>query len=146
MELTPYLVEQIRQAKTVVLLGAGASQTEKDKNGNSPPSAPKLATMLSTRFLGAKFPSLPLASVAELAISESDLPSVQNYIREIFESFEPSPAHKRLPHFMWAGLATTNYDRLIEKAYNNERGRLQSPQAFIENGDLGRWTKRSCAR
>jgi hypothetical protein len=39
-----------------------------------------------------------------------------------------------LPCFRWAGLATTNYDRLIERAYERPDS-VQKPVPFIENGD-----------
>jgi hypothetical protein len=91
--------------------------------------------MLSDRFLGGKFRDGQLGQIAEYAISESDLVTVQEYIREVFSSFEPSSGHTAIPDFKWAGLATTNYDRLIERAYESNNKAFQSPKAFIENGD-----------
>lgn len=135
MEIPAYLAEQVRQGKAVLFLGAGASLGAKDPDGNSPPNGAKLAQILSRDFLGGKFETLPLATVAELAISESDLITVQTRIKVLLEPFEPTIAHALIPQFMWWGLATTNYDRLIEKAYTAERGRLQTPQPFVENGD-----------
>lgn len=135
MDIPAYLSDQVRQGKAVLFLGAGASLGAKDSKGNSPPNAAKLAQILSRDFLGGKFGNLPLATVAELAISESDLVTVQTRIKDILEPFEPTVAHALIPQFMWWGLVTTNYDRLIEKAYNADRARLQSPQPFIENGD-----------
>lgn len=135
MEIPAYLAEQVRQSKAVLFLGAGASLGAKDSKGNFPPSGAKLAQILSRDFLGGKFATLPLATVAELAISESDLTTVQAHIRDVLEPFEPSAAHRLVPQFMWWGIATTNYDRLIEKAYTADRTRLQTPQPFVENGD-----------
>jgi SIR2-like domain len=135
VEIPAHLAEQVRQGKAVLFLGAGASLGAKDPKGNSPPNGAKLAQILSRDFLGGKFANLPLATVAELAISESDLVTVQTRIKELLEPFEPTVAHALIPQFMWWGLATTNYDPLIEKAYSANRGRLQSPQSFIENGD-----------
>jgi hypothetical protein len=37
--------------------------------------------------------------------------------------------------FAWHGLATTNYDRLIEEAYRATPAAVQIPKPFIENGD-----------
>lgn len=135
MEIPAYLIEQVGQGKAVLFLGAGASLGAKDSKGNSPPNGAKLAQMLSHDFLGGKFANLPLATVAELAISESDLVTVQTRIKDLLEPFEPTVAHELIPKFMWWGLATTNYDRLIEKAYSADRSRVQTPQPFIENGD-----------
>ena len=76
-----------------------------------------------------------LGQVAELAISESDLNTVQAFIRDRIAPLEPTEAHKKLCHLSWYGLATTNYDRLIEKAYEQTADALQNARPLIENGD-----------
>jgi hypothetical protein len=40
-------------------------------------------------------------------------------MREQLSDLKPTPAHKKIPWFTWRALVTTNYDLLIEKAYNN---------------------------
>ena len=117
MDISPNLLDQIQNGKVVLVLGAGASLDAKDKEGNSPPSGRKLGELIASRFLGGKFNDATLSQIAEYAISESDLGTVQGFIKDILEPFEPSQAHLRLPQFVWGGLATTNYDLLIEKAY-----------------------------
>ena len=37
--------------------------------------------------------------------------------------------------FPWYGIATTNYDRLVEKAYEQSRDAVQEARPLIENGD-----------
>ncbi|MFZ5861746.1 MAG: SIR2 family protein [Nitrospirota bacterium] len=91
--------------------------------------------MLSKTFLGGKYQDLPLNQIAEYAISETDLVTVQEYIRKLFEVFKPTPAHQLMCTFTWRGLATTNYDRLIEQAYETTPAAVQVPKPFIENGD-----------
>jgi len=91
--------------------------------------------MISEKFLGGKFGDLPLNQISEYAISESDLSSVQIFIKQLFQSFDPTPAHRLLPKFMWAGMATTNYDLLVEVAYEQSARSLQALKSFIENGD-----------
>src|SRR5262249_1665806 len=95
----------------------------------------KLGEMLSDRFLGGAYKDYPLNQISELAISESDLTTVQEYIREIFEGFEPTEAHKLMTTFRWDSIATTNYDLLIEKAYSRNKDAVQVAVPFIENGD-----------
>jgi tetratricopeptide (TPR) repeat protein len=135
MELPANLIQDAQQGKVVLFLGAGASLSSQDSAGNAPPTGKRLGEMLSDRFLGGKFRESQLGQIAEYAISESDLTTVQEYIREIFDPFKPSEAHKLMPAFRWAGLATTNYDRLIETAYESNSQSLQIPRLFIENGD-----------
>src|SRR6266487_797984 len=101
MELPPQLQAQIADGRAVLFLGAGASLGAMDAKKNHPPSGTQLAEKLADKFLGGKFRTYPLNQVAEYAISESDLGTVQGYIKEIFEPFEPTSAHLLLPTFRW---------------------------------------------
>jgi tetratricopeptide (TPR) repeat protein len=135
MLIDSYLQTQIQEGKVILFLGSGASLGAQDTDGNRPPSAPRLGEMLADRFLGGKYRDYPLDQIGEYAINESDLVTVQEYIRQIYEVFEPSAAHRLLCSFRWKGIATTNYDRLVEKAYELTTSRVQTPKPFIENGD-----------
>jgi hypothetical protein len=135
MEIPSLLETQIREGKVVLILGAGASMEARDNSGRTPPNGTQLGHMLADKFLGGKHKDLVLSQIAELAISESDLIQVQEYIREIFQIFKPTEAHSLMCSFVWHGLATTNYDLLIEEAYRLAPGALQVPKPFIENGD-----------
>ena len=94
--------------------------------GNTPPSGLGLSKLLSERYLGGEFASADLSTVSEYAVSEHGLFAVQKYIAELFAPFQPSDAHKRLPCFQWGGMATTNYDLLVEKAYAASTQPLQT--------------------
>jgi hypothetical protein len=92
--------------------------------------------MLSDKFLGGYLRDGQLSEIAQYAISEAgDLGRVQQFIRETFLPFVPTRAHKLLPRFVWHGLATTNYDLLIENGYAATPERLQEPRPMIEDRD-----------
>lgn len=136
MDLPDYLVNQIEEGKVVLFLGAGSSSDAVDQYGNSPPLGNKLAEKISDKFLGGKYKNSPLSQVSEYAISESSLFEVQDYIREIFEPFQPSKSHILMTSFKWWAIVTTNYDLIIERAYQlNKKSAGQRPVSFIENGD-----------
>lgn len=130
-----YLLTQIREGKAILFLGAGASFDAVDDKGNKPPSGWKLGEMLSEKFLGGKYSDAPLNQIGEYAISESDLFTVQDFIRGIFEPFNPTKEHLLIPTFRWFGLGTTNYDLLVEDAYKAITDRVQEPALFIDNRD-----------
>jgi hypothetical protein len=134
MEIPSYLETQIREGKVVLFLGAGASRDARDIAGGKAPAGNELRDLLSDRFLGGKHKDLSLDQIGEYSISESDLVTVQEYLRQLFEPFQPTKAHRLLPCFRWAGLATTNYDRLIERAYERPDS-VQKLVPFIQNGD-----------
>ena len=135
MEVPNFLQTQVREGRVVLVLGAGASQDARQTDGSKPPNSAELARLIADRFLGERFPTSPLSQTSEYAISESSLVEVQEFIRSIFESLEPATGHRLIPKFRWHGLATTNYDRIIEKAYESEGERLQVVQPIISNGD-----------
>ena len=136
MEIPDFLQVQAREGKVILFLGAGASYGAKNAKGQTPPLGKKLGEMISDKFLGGAYKDYPLNQIGELAISESDLTTVQEYIREIFEGFEPTEAHLMMTTFRWDCIATTNYDLLIEKAYRQNKGHaVQVAVPFIENGD-----------
>ena len=74
-------------------------------------------------------------TVAELAISETSLPETQEYVASLLSDLEPSRGHTLLPTFRWRGLATTNYDRLVEVAYERDRQRSQNLSPVIADTD-----------
>lgn len=135
MDIPHYLATEVKDGNAVLLLGAGASMEAKDDRGKRPPSAAELAVMISDRFLGGEFNDYPLNQVAEFAINESDLVTVQNFIRDLLSPFSPTRTHTLLTTFRWRGLATTNYDVIIEQAYEQNSSAVQRLVPFIKNGD-----------
>jgi hypothetical protein len=118
MELAPYLIEEIKRGNVILFLGSGASMGAQTTNGTKMLSAEELKHKLSERFLGGHDKSLSLASVAELSISECDLVTTQMYINELFKNYQPAPFHKKIPKFKWVSIFTTNYDLIVERAYD----------------------------
>ena len=135
MILPANLVNDIRQGRVILFLGAGASKNSFNSKGQEPPNGTQLSQMLSDRFLGSKYASEPLAFVAELAISESNLSAVQDFIREVFIDYKPADFHLLLPTFCWRGIVTTNYDLVVEQAYNSCKNKAQRIVSFVSNKD-----------
>ncbi len=119
----------------MLVLGAGASLDAVDDQGRKAPRTDQLRDLLCDKFLGGKLKNRSLSQVAEYAISESTILEVQEFIRQSFESLKTTSAHRLLPEFRWWGLATTNYDRLIEDAFSSAQDPAQHLVPFIENGD-----------
>lgn len=135
MELPHALVQDIRDGNVVLVLGAGASLEAADSNGRRPPSGWELAKLIASEYLGDGYDDHPLNEIAELAISEASLPVVQDFIVKQLEGIPPSDAHRTLTTFRWRGLATTNYDDLVEQAYKSAESPAQTLVPFRENGE-----------
>ncbi len=135
MEIPKILVDYIRDGQVVLFLGSGASIGAIHPDNIKPPVGPELASLLATKFLGSDFEGRPLEQVAELAISETGLVEVQSFMRDTFKDFAPGAFHKIIPTFRWATIATTNYDLIIEKAYDEVDKKLQNLVVFKKNGE-----------
>ena len=135
MDLPEALISEVQGGRVVLLLGAGASFDAKTPNGKSPLSALGLRDALSQRFLGGEFGEEQLVWVSELAASEAGLGRVQDFVADQFKELDPAAFHLGLPEFRWHGIATTNYDRIVEKAYESVEDRVQELVPFISNDD-----------
>ena len=77
----------------------------------------------------------PSPKLPKLAISETDLFTVQQFIASIFQEFKPADFHKLIPKFVWTAIGTTNYDLIIERAYEEVKERLQQIVPIKKNGE-----------
>ena len=132
-ELPRDLLTAIVEGRCVLFLGAGASRGANDRKGNEAPDANGLATILVESFLGDGYQNLDLRSAYDLSCSVRDVRAVQRRIFEVLDPIRPVPFHLLVPKFPWAGLATTNYDLVIERAYKDAGVETLVP--FVKDGD-----------
>jgi len=135
MNLPQNLVNQVRQGRAVLFLGAGASLGAQTPDGREPPLGDELRDRIAEQFLTGDYSSESLAWVSELAISATDLYEVQDFIANQFRELRPADYHLLIPTFRWRGIATTNYDRVVETAYSICSGRVQTIVPFLSNMD-----------
>jgi cold shock CspA family protein len=129
------LIEQIESGNVVLFLGAGASYGASLPNSRKIPLGNALKDELSDKFLNGNFKDETLDFIAQLAISESTLSEVQNFISGLFNGITPANFHKLIPLFKWRALISTNYDLLVENTYNAVEDRLQNLVIFKSDGD-----------
>lgn len=134
MNLPDALIEEARQGRVVLLLGAGASFGARDSRDTPSPSSSRLRDALADRFLGGQYKDASLAWVADLAISETNLATVQDFIADLLRDLKPAPFHHLLASFKWRGIATTNYDLVIEAAYSGTE-RIQELVPILSDRD-----------
>lgn len=134
LKLPSALVTAVSEQSAVLFLGAGASFGARHPEKEEIPGAEELKEQLSNKFLGGKLKNRTLSHVAEMCISETDLLSVQMFIRDKFMPFEPAEHHLIIPRFFWHAIVTTNYDLIIEKAYAQEADAKQTLVKFVKDG------------
>jgi tetratricopeptide (TPR) repeat protein/cold shock CspA family protein len=135
MDLPVDLLRQVREGRVVLFLGAGATRNALTPEGKEPPLGNDLRDRIARQFLTGDYTSESLAWVAELAISAADLFTVQDFIAKQFSGLRPADFHCLIPTFRWRGIATTNYDRVVETVYETSRNPVQSVVPFLSNAD-----------
>ena len=135
MELPEVLVSSVRAGRVVLFLGSGVSIGSKTPNGKQIISEEALRDALSEKFLNGQYSQESLKWVVELATSESDLGTVQDFIACKFQEIQLADFHLILPTFRWKGIVTQNFDRLVETAYEKSKNRVQELVPIISNDD-----------
>ena len=130
------LVEAVRSGNAVLFLGSGASVGAIHPKSEAIPSGLSLRDKLCAQFLGGKLTDRPLSHVAQLCENEEGRRVVQSFIREIFVEYKPAPFHLNIPRFRWHAIVTTNYDLIVERAYEQQRKSLQELVLFYKDNML----------
>lgn len=133
MDISSEIINAIEQGQCTLFLGAGASQEA------GAPSADKLSKALASKFLREKQWQMDLASTISLVIAVTgDRLAIEDFVNRELKDLEPSPYHLKIPWYPWRAIVTTNYDTLIEKAYEKEKGAFQEIDTIIRVEDLPR--------
>jgi hypothetical protein len=133
--LSATLLSAVREQRAILFLGAGASHGAKGPPGQNIPQGDALRDKLCDKFLGGDLKDKPLLAVASIAASEVGLIQMQKYITDVFGAYHPAESHTHVPSFRWRAIATTNYDLLIERAYETSKKPLQKCVKTVKDGD-----------
>ena len=134
LNLPAVLIDSVREQNAVLFLGAGASHGAKHPNNYHIPLGEKLKELICDKFLGGSLKDRALAEVADYAANESSLPALQSFIKDTFQDFGPADFHMLVPTFRWKAIVSTNYDLIIEGAYESSSATQQKLVTFIKNG------------
>jgi tetratricopeptide (TPR) repeat protein len=129
------LVREVREGRAVLFLGAGASIGARSSGGDLIPAGDGLATILREAYLDDSYKGLDFRSIYDLCCSVRSVPVVQRKVFEVLNPFQPAEFHRLIPTFAWAGLAGTNYDLVIERAYSRVASAVQRVEPHVKDGD-----------
>ena len=121
LSLDSGLLDAVRSGRAVLFLGAGASLGAKNPAGELIPGATELTKRITSEFLGPGYEEIDFKTGYDLAASHRSVRELQAFLHRILHDYEPADFHLTVPTFVWAGLATTNYDLIIEQAYERSR-------------------------
>lgn len=124
------IIKKIEKGECTLFLGAGASLSA------GAPTGDELSAAILERLVHVKDWPMSVDHAFSLALAHQNPMEVESFLRDILSNLEPSPSHKMIPWFIWRAIITTNYDRLIEKAYKNESGASQYLIPIYNENDL----------
>lgn len=107
------IIDHIRTGNSVLFLGAGASKPAGGPLGN------ELVQMLKEKFPKVATEKQDFFDVCKDIIELYDKSSLEDFIKYKLEVLQLKPEHQILIKYPWSAVFTTNYDTLIENAYNN---------------------------
>lgn len=134
-EIPPVLLQTIRDQKAVLFLGAGASFGASHPDRKKVPSGDGLRDLICDQFFGGRLKDRTLLAVSAMALNEAGFIDFQSFIRTIFDKFEPADYHRLIPTFRWRAIASTNFDLILERAYEQLADRVQKLVKTVKDGD-----------
>lgn len=134
-ELPSPIKNAIESGEAILFLGSGASFDALINSQKTRIHGNELRDRLSTKFLGGKHANKPLMFVADLARNDASLIKVQEFVRETFIDLKPAQFHLKIPQFRWHAIVTTNYDLVIERAYEEAKNPLQKLCSVTKDGE-----------
>jgi tetratricopeptide (TPR) repeat protein len=129
------LITAVAEGRAILFLGAGASRAATDCKGQEIPDARGLARKIAHAFLGKDYEDYDFLGAYDLACSVRDVRTVQKFIFDELSAFRPADFHLLIPLLPWAGILTTNYDLIIERAYNQAKYPLQRLVPHVQDDD-----------
>jgi tetratricopeptide (TPR) repeat protein len=129
------LLDAIRSGRAVLFMGAGAARGAAKPDGGNIPDAPALAERIIKQFLDPNYAGLDFRSAYDLAASSRSVRELQTFLHTELIEYQPAGFHLKLPTFVWAGLVTTNYDLVIERAYEKCEDPTQELITFCQDRD-----------
>ena len=122
------IVSKLKQGKVALFLGSGCSVV------SGAPLKESLINSTKQRFPKIQTEDHDLLKLCQKVVNTepytySDL---LDFVEQTLETLQPSEYHKKLTKYNWSGIFTTNYDDLIEKAYNDPQ---RTRRAIVFYGD-----------
>ena len=135
LDIPAVLVEAVRQQRAVLFFGSGANFGASHPRNDKIALGDALRDRICDKFFAGAMKGKLLTAVSAMAANDAGLVDFQRFIHDQFEAFGPATYHALLPKFHWRAIATTNYDMIIEHAYNAKVKPLQNLVPTVKDVD-----------
>lgn len=119
-----------------MFVGAGIASHSSQPDGRIPPTGDQLAAELARHFRIAAGESSDLSTVAQVVELRAGRDKLESFLIGRLANLEPDPVLRWLFGRPWAAIFTTNYDRVIQRAYEHNPDPVQRPVTITSNADL----------
>jgi tetratricopeptide (TPR) repeat protein len=113
-----------------------ALQLATTPEGKPIPAGEQLGALIAKDFLGGKYAERDFKTICDFAINRKSVRELQEYIHDTLLPFQPAQFHYLIPQFIWSGIVTTNYDLVVERAYDGCKTPLQHLAPFRSDADV----------
>lgn len=120
MDIPIDLKNALEAGDCVLFVGAGMGYNMVDGTNSQIPDGKMLAQLIAEKFSLPKSDEYSLTDVSTFVeIRKNGRRDLINYIRTILQDASPDDYMQWIPAVKWRAIYTTNYDRTIQKAYDN---------------------------
>lgn len=113
---------KLRNREVTLFLGAGINYGLVNADDVAFPLGNDLSQIICSELLSATKRDQPLAEVADMARYRVGESAFNTFIYDLFTSFRPGHVHHGIAELPWDTIYTTNFDLLLEKAFEEVVG------------------------
>lgn len=120
MDIPVDLKNALETGNCVLFVGAGIGYNMVDCDGNPIPDGKALARLIAGKFSLPESAEYSLTDVSTFVeIRKNGRKDLINFLRTTLQEASPDDYMQWIPTIKWRAIYTTNYDRAIQKAYDN---------------------------
>jgi hypothetical protein len=126
----------LESGRSVLFVGAGIGKHARDPNGAPAPTADGLARELQEHFQLSAEEGTSLAKVAQYVEIRKGRQELLGYLSSRLRDLEPDDSVRWITTLRWKAIFTTNYDSIIERAYNAASAPQQRPLSIWSTSSM----------
>lgn len=125
IEVFERICDRLSDLHANLFLGAGINAGIMSSNGDTFPLGNELSQLICNDLLGDSHLSLTLDEASEYARYKLGEVELNRYLYELFQLFHPGRSHNLISNLPWDTIYTTNYDQLLEFAYEKNQKNIE---------------------
>lgn len=126
----------IESGRCVLFVGAGIGTEAADPQGRPAPTGEQLAKELAEHFQIEGATGTPLSKVAQVVELRKGRQELQAFLAARLANLTPNDKARWLFSLPWKAIFTTNYDHLIERAYELNPNPPQTPVSISSTAEI----------